>query len=185
MFAQKRKFRVYTSKNTFDENEALILNAELYNDAFDLVNTSDVNISLKNNLGKTYSYLFSKTSNAYQLKAGILPSGTYTYQAKTNLGKNLYQAEGQFIVNAQQLELKQSRANHQLMYLIASQSGGKMLFPNQISTIPDLIKANETVKTIAYEDRTYEELVDIKSIFFLLLLLLSGEWLMRKRNGEI
>ena len=180
----KRKFRVYTSKNTFDENEALILNAELYNDAFDLVNTSDVNISLKNNSGKTFSYLFSKTSNAYQLKAGILPSGTYTYQAKTSLGKNNYQSEGQFIINAQQLELRQSVANHQLLYLMANQNGGKMLYPNEISSIPDLIKANETVKTISFEDRTYEDLISIKALFFLILTLLSLEWFIRKRNSE-
>lgn len=180
----KRKFRVYTAKNTFDENESVILNAELYNDAFDLVNTPDVNISLKNNLGKTYSYLFSKTLNAYQLKAGVLPSGTYTYQAKTSLGKNNYQAEGQFIINAQQLELKQSVANHQLLYSMATQNGGKMLFPNQISTIPELIKANEKVKTISFEDRTYEELISLKALFFLILSLLTLEWFIRKRNAE-
>jgi hypothetical protein len=181
----KRKFRVYSPKNTFDENESVILNAELYNDAFELVNTADVNITLKNNSGKSYSFLFSRTSNAYQLKAGILPSGTYSYQAKTSLGKNSYQVEGQFIITAQQLELKQSVANHQLLYMMATQNGGKMVFPDQIGSIPSLIKANETVKTIAYEDRSYEELINLKFIFFLLLLLLSGEWFMRKRNGEI
>jgi hypothetical protein len=176
---------VYSPKNTFDENESVILNAELYNDAFELVNTADVNITLKNNSGKSYSFLFSRTSNAYQLKAGILPSGTYSYQAKTSLGKNSYQVEGQFIITAQQLELKQSVANHQLLYMMATQNGGKMVFPDQIGSIPSLIKANETVKTIAYEDRSYEELINLKFIFFLLLLLLSGEWFMRKRDGEI
>jgi hypothetical protein len=90
-----------------------------------------------------------------------------------------------FIITAQQLELKQSVANHQLLYMMATQNGGRMVFPDQIGSIPSLIKANETVKTIAYEDRSYEELINLKFIFFLLLLLLSGEWFMRKRDGEI
>jgi hypothetical protein len=180
----KRKFRVYSSKNTFDESETVILNAELYNDAFDLVNSSEVNITLKNNLGKTYSFLFSKTTNSYLLKAGVLPSGTYSYQAKTSLGKNNYQVEGQFIVNSQELELKQSVANHQLLYLMATQNGGKMLFPNQISSIPDLIKANETVKTIVFEDPSYEDLISLKALFFVILSLLTFEWFIRKRNAE-
>jgi len=181
----KRKFRVYSPKNTFDENESVILNAELYNDAFELVNTADVNITLKNNSGKSYSYLFSRTSNAYQLKAGILPSGEYSYQAKTSLGKSSYQVVGQFIITAQQLELKQSVANHQLLYVMATQNGGKMVFPDQVGTIPDLIKANETVKTIAFEDRSYEELISIKALFFLILSLLTLEWFVRKRNAEL
>ncbi len=181
----KRKFRVYSSKNTFDENEAILLNAELYNDAFDLVNSPDVNITLRNKSDKAYSFLFSKTSNAYFLNAGILPAGEYRYEAKTILGKKSHQAEGQIIVNEQQLELKQSKANHQLMYLLAMQNGGEMVFPHQIGSIPSLIKANETVKTIVYEDSIYEELIDLKFIFFLLLILLSVEWFMRKRNGEI
>ena len=90
-----------------------------------------------------------------------------------------------FIITAQQLELKQSVANHQLLYMMATQNGGKMVFPDQVGTIPDLIKANETVKTIAFKDRIYEELISIKSIFFLIVALLGLEWLSRKRNGEL
>jgi hypothetical protein len=75
----KRKFRVYSSKNAFDENEQVVLNAELYNDTYQLVNTPDVNIALKSKSGKGYSYLFSRTSNSYLLNLGILPEGEYSY----------------------------------------------------------------------------------------------------------
>lgn len=181
----KRKFRVYSSKNTFDENEQVLLNAELYNDAFELVNSPDVNISLKSKSGKAYSYIFSKTSNSYSLNAGILQAGEYRYTAKTELGKVSHQAEGQFIVTEQQAEFKQSLANHQLLYTMADQSGGKMLFPDQLKDLPGMIRANETVKTVSYEDRKYEELINIKFIFFLIVALLSIEWFSRKRNGEV
>ena len=89
------------------------------------------------------------------------------------------------LITAQQLELKQSVANHQLLYMMATQNGGKMVFSDQVGTIPDLIKANETVKTIAFEDRGYEELISIKSIFFLIVALLGLEWFSRKRSGEL
>lgn len=182
---EKRKFRVAPSKSTFDENEPVMINAELYNDAFELVNKPDVTLSLRSKEGKSYSFLFSRTLNAYQLDAGELTAGKYTYTAKTTLGSVNHRAEGQFIVNRQGAEFKQSIANHQLLYAISNQSGGKMLFPRQMDQLPELIRANEVVKSIAYENPTYRELIDLKGLFFVILTLLTLEWLMRKRSGEI
>ncbi|MEJ7780720.1 MAG: hypothetical protein WKF68_14145 [Daejeonella sp.] len=181
----KRKFRVYPSKNAFDENEHVILNAELYNDAFELVNTPDVNISLTNKGGKSYSFVFSRTGNAYNLDAGVLPAGAYSYNARTELGRTKHSAAGQFVITQQQAEFKQTRANHQLLFALSQQSGGKMIFPGQLQELPKLIKTNENVKTVSYEDRKYEELINMKLIFFLILALLTAEWFSRKRNGEV
>ena len=181
----KRKFRVYPAKNSFDENERVLLNAELYNDAYELLNTPDVSISLKNRDGESYSFLFSRSGNAYTLDAGILPAGEYSFDANTRLGTKAYKAAGQFLIRQQQAEFQQTRANHQLLFALAEQNGGSMIFPNQLSRLPELIKANENVKTIVYEDRKYEDAINYKIIFFLILALLSVEWFSRKRNGEV
>ncbi|HEY1009621.1 MAG TPA: hypothetical protein VGE58_05895 [Daejeonella sp.] len=181
----KRKFRVYPAKNAFDENEHVILNAELYNDAFELVNTPDVNISLRSKAGKSYPFVFSRTSNAYSLDAGILPAGEYSYTARTEYGKSRHSAAGKFVITQQQAEFKQTRANHQLLYAMAQQSGGKMIFPSQIGDLARYIKENENIKTVSYEDRKYEELINVKLLFFVILALLSLEWFSRKRNGEV
>ncbi|MDB5120614.1 MAG: hypothetical protein JWN56_1832 [Sphingobacteriales bacterium] len=181
----KRKFRVYTSKNTFDEQEHIILNAELYNDAYELINTPEVSISLKNKAGKNYNYIFSKEGNAYKLDAGILPTGEYSYEGKTQLGSKRYIASGQFVITEQQAELQQTVANHQMLYALSEQSGGKMIFPDQVSGLKTMIAANENVKTLSYQDSKYEEVIDLKTIFFLIIGLLTIEWFSRKRNGEI
>ncbi|MGB4776257.1 MAG: hypothetical protein WBP45_13865, partial [Daejeonella sp.] len=181
----KRKFKAYVAKNAFDESERIILNAELYNDSYELVNTPDVNISLKNKSGKTYSYLFSKSGNAYTLDAGILPGGEYSFDARTRLGNKTYTANGYFVITEQQSELQQTTANHQLLYAIAKQNNGQMIFPNQLNSLPELIKANENIKTVFYEDRKYEEIINFKLLFFVIAGLLSLEWFSRKRNGEI
>jgi hypothetical protein len=181
----KRKFRVYPSKNAFDENEHVILNAELYNNAFELVNTPDVNITLTSRGGKSYSFVFSRTTNAYSLDAGVLPAGEYSYNARTELGTDKHTAAGQFVITQQQAEFKQTRANHQLLYTLAQQSGGKMVFPSQMMDLAQLIKANENVKTVSYEDRKYEEPINLKLVFFIILVLLTVEWFSRKRYGEV
>jgi hypothetical protein len=181
----KRKFRVSTSKNNFDENEHVILNAELYNESFELVNTPDVNITLKNKAGRSFSFVFSRALNSYELDAGELPAGEYSYKSLTSLGKLKYQAEGQFIISSQEVEYKQIIADHQLLYAISMQNGGKMLFQNQLDELPELIRKNEKVKSISYENPNYSELIELELLFFLILVLLSTEWLSRKRNGEI
>lgn len=181
----KRKFRVFPARRSFDENDRVLLNGELYNDAYQLVNTPDVNVALKNGNGNNYTFLFNKTSNAYELDAGILPPGEYTFQASTRLGTKSYSSAGQFSISGQQAEFRRTTANHQLLYDLAFQSNGERIFPGRIDQLPRLIRANEQVKTIAYENRRYEDLINLKFLFFAILVFFSLEWLGRKRSGEV
>ena len=181
----KRKFKVYTAKNTFDENENVLINAVLYNDSYFSVNTPDVSIQLKNEEGKAYNFLFSRTESAYQLDAGMLPAGNYTYTATTTLGNKNHVAQGLFYVNALVAEYQQTIANHQLLNTMAVQTGGKMYMPQNLSHILNDISTNDQIKTLSYEDRKYEELINFKWVFALIVTLLTLEWFLRKRNGEI
>lgn len=181
----KRKFKVYTSKSTFEENENVLLNAALYNDAYEPVNTPDVKVQIKNAEGKVFNYTFSKFGAGYNLNAGTLPQGNYTYVASTALGDQKYTASGAFFVNALIAEYQQTTANHQLLYTMAQQSNGKMYQPANLLQIADELEKSGQVKTISYEDRKYEELISLKWIFVLIILVLTTEWFLRKRNGEV
>lgn len=183
--ANRQRFRVYPARNVFDEGESVILNAELYNDALELINTPDVKIELKSAAGKSYSFLFTRTGQSYQLDAGPLPVGEYTYNASTQNGKQDFKASGQFTIKQLNLEARQSAANHTLLNGLAKQSGGQIIKPSQINQLAELIRKNENIKTVVYEDKHYSDLIDMKWLFVLILLLLSTEWFLRKREGEV
>jgi hypothetical protein len=183
--ANRQRFRVYPARNVFDEGENVILNAELYNDALELINTPDVKVELKSAAGKNYSFLFTRAGQTYQLDAGILPISEYTYSASTQNGKQEFKASGQFTIKPLNLETRQSAANHALLKALAKQSGGQMIKPSQINKLADLIRKNENIKTVVYEDKHYSDLIDLKWLFGLILLLLSVEWFLRKREGEV
>ncbi|MFD2866188.1 hypothetical protein [Mucilaginibacter antarcticus] len=183
--ANRQRFRAYPAKNIFDEGENVLLNAELYNDALELVNTPDVKIEFKNAQGKNYSFLATRNGQSYRLDAGTLPVGEYTYSASTKLGPRAFNANGQLTVKPLNLEIRQSAANHQLLRNIAQQSGGKFMKPSEIDQLANLIKKNENIKTLVYEDKHYSDMIDVKWIFGLILLLLSAEWFLRKREGEV
>ena len=183
--ANRQRFTVYPAKNIFDEGEQVILNAELYNEALELLNNPDVKIDLKSSKGKNYSFLFTRTGKSYQLNAGTLPVGEYDYAATTKIGDKQFRATGQLTIKPLNLESRQSAANHQLLNTIAKQSGGQMLLPAQIKLLANLIRKNENIKTVVYEDKHFSDLIDLKWVFALLVTLLSAEWFLRKREGEI
>jgi len=183
--SNRQRFRVYPAKNVFDEGENVLINAELYNEALELVNTPDVKIDLKSDSGKSYSFLFTRNGQSYQLDAGTLPVGEYSYTATTQLGTQPFTAKGQLTVKPLNLETRQSAADHHLLADLAKQSGGQMLYPSQINQLADLIRKNDNIKTVVYEDKHYSDLVDLKWIFVVILALLSVEWFLRKREGEV
>jgi hypothetical protein len=183
--ANRQRFRVYPARNVFDEGENVILNAELYNDALELINTPDVKINMKSQAGKNYSFLFTRSGQSYQLDAGTLPVGEYSYTATAQNGTQQFKASGALTVKPLNLETRQSAANHQLLNTMAKQSGGQMLYPAQINQLADLIRKNDNIKTVVYEDKHYSDIIDVKWLFVLILLLLSGEWFLRKREGEV
>jgi hypothetical protein len=181
----KRKLRVYPAKNRFTDNEPVIINAELYNDAYEAVSDAEISIDFTHSSGKKYSFLFSKKDTFYELNAGLLPEGEYAFIASTNYSNKKQNAAGNFIVEKTNLETGQTTAQHQTLYHLSSGSGGQMVYPDNISSLTGLIKQNEKIKTISYQDKTYRDLADLKWVFFLLLLVLSTEWFLRKRNGVI
>lgn len=181
----KRKFRVYPAKNSFLANENIILHAELYDDAYALVNEPEVSVEIKSEEGKKFSYMFSKQDKVYQLDAGILPPGAYNFIAKTQLGAKKYQAQGQFLIEDLNIELMKTTADHQLLYNLSALGGGALVYPNEIRNLEKLITDNEEIKTISFSENSYDELINLKWFFALLIVLLASEWFLRKRNGEI
>lgn len=181
----KRKFRAYPVKSAFDENERVMFKALLYNDSYQPINTPDVNIEFRNEKGKTYPFTFSKFESSYQLDAGILPPGNYSYTANTSFGAQKYQAKGSFFVNVLNAEFQQTIANHHLLYQLSSQTNGKLFMPANLLGIKDELRKSEQMKTLSYEDLKYEELISLKWLLALILILLSTEWFIRKRNAAL
>ncbi len=179
----KRKFRITPGKNIFNENEPIYFDGELYNDNYELINEPDATMVITNAEGKAFDFTFNKTGRSYTLSAGIFPVGNYTFQAAvTNAGQQL-KATGQFSVQPVQLELFETTANHNLLRLLSDKFGGAMVYPADMATISDLIKNKGTVKPVIYQTTKTRALINLKWLFFLLLLLITGEWFLRRYFG--
>ncbi len=178
----KNKFKIILEK-TFWENEEIVINAELYNDSYELVNTPDVTISFADSSSGKYNFMFNKTSKAYTLNAKILPPGNYHYTASTKLGDKLYVKKGEFQILPLIIEANNTIADIQLLQNLAHKFGGTLFLPNKLDDLADAINNNKNIASIIYEEQEVKEWIHIKWIFLVLIILLSIEWYLRKRNG--
>ena len=178
----RTRFRLI-NKNNFAENEPVTFNADVYNDNYELINTPDVTIVLKNSDNKSFTYNFSKTDKGYTLNAGFLPSGQYTYKAEVKVNEKINQVSGQLSVSALQVEQIETVADHRLLYTLAAKSGGKMFYPNELKILSNELLARNDIKTLSYSHYKLRNLVDWKLIFYILLAMLTVEWFLRKRTG--
>ncbi|NVO18810.1 MAG: hypothetical protein HXX13_03870 [Bacteroidetes bacterium] len=180
--SDKSQFRVIL-KNNFTEDETVEIDAELYNDSYELVNEPDVNIVVTDKSGKTFPFSFSRTVNAYYLNAGSFPPGEYTYKASTSYSGKSFQKTGSFVVMAINEELLNTVANHNLLFTLAGQHNGEMLHPSDMNKLIDILNKREDIKTVTYAQKKYTDLVNIFWVFLLIISLLSAEWFLRKRSG--
>ena len=179
----KRKFRVNLSKNIFDENEPILMDAELYNDSYELINDPDVSVVITNSDGKDFPFTFNKVNSAYRLNAGIFPVGNYSYRASTFYAGSELSYTGQFSVQPVQKEIYETTADHTILQLLSDKFGGAMLYPAQINNLASQIVEKGNVKPVIYQTSKTRSVINLKWIFFLLLFLLSLEWFMRRYNG--
>lgn len=178
----KSFFRIHCP-NSFKEDEPVEMDAELYNPSYQLINDPEVNIVITNAAGKKFNFTFSRTSNAYHLNAGQLQAGIYSYEATVKVGEQLYTKKGEFNLTPVQLEATHTIADHHLLYQLANEHSGKMIFPNQIEELPKLLENRDDIKPVIYSHVAYSPLIDLKWVFFVLLALASIEWFIRKWNG--
>ncbi len=179
----KWKFRVSVNKNIFNENEKIILDAELYNESYELINDADASLIITNSEGKDFNFTFNKTPNAYTLNAGNFPVGNYKFKGTVNSnGKELIY-NGQFSVQPVQLEIYETTADHGILKILSEKHGGNMVLPNDMTSIASLLEGKGEVKPIMYQTSKTRSVINLKWIFFILLVLLTLEWFFRRYFG--
>ncbi len=127
-----------------------------------------------------YSFVHTKGNQGYSL-AGLKP-GVYQYTAVGILNGKKNQYSGEFLVTEELSELMESTANHQLLRELSAQTKGKFYQASQISELtkdltiqdfPDVLHASESLL----------HWIQLTWILWLLIILASVEWALRKYKG--
>jgi len=171
-------------KESYLTNENLSLTAELRNPSRELVNEPDVHITIvEKNSKKTYEYDFAKGDLNYHLNAGMFPEGIYKFNARTKLGDIEYSADGSFVVTTLCIEAQDLTAKIERMRLLAEQTGGKDYYITDIQSLTKDLYNDTRITSISREETRYDDLINLKWLFFSILALITIEWILRKVVG--
>ena len=169
-----------TAERIYRENEPVTLQAEFYDDNYELTNKPAVQCTLQSKETQPSKYDFNPSGSGYTLALGTLTAGHYSYHASTTFAGKNYTASGSFIVEALDLEQLSMVADHTLLNTIAQTSGAQMLSPGDIGNLADLLADRDDMKSIIYTHKQYTPLLDLPLLFILIILLLAIEWAGRK-----
>jgi hypothetical protein len=173
------------AKETYYSNEPVIITAELRNPNNELVTDPDLTIQIENKLtGETYDYTFSKRDHDYELNAGLLPEGLYTYKVQAQMGERKINVNGTFSVVAIGIEAQQLTADIDRMRTIARLTNGNCYTARELQQLFADLHNDSRITSVEHHESRFEDLIHSKWIFFVLIGLAAIEWLLRKMFGS-
>lgn len=179
----KRKFRSYPIQQEFTDTEPVVFESQVYNDIYEPVFGNTIEISIIDDQGEQngYTYVTSPGNTRYQI--GGLKEGVYHYRAKTTINQQVEQVEGEFAVIRHQSELRNLTADFDLLRRLSANTGGKFFLAEESNKLSEVLRQT-TAESIIHTEETYTSIINLKIVFWLLLLLVSGEWFLRKYHGS-
>lgn len=164
---QKPQFS-FTSKNTLGEL--------VYGNLIELTLEKD-NKNIAN-----YKLKVSESNSFYSIAP--LESGFYSFRASTVIGGKRLMSRGSFSVETLQLENKNLQADFDAIRVLSQNTAGQFYQAAQVAQLADWLKAQDfKQKVVANEEKIF-----LNHLFwplFLLLVLISVEWIARKILGDV
>jgi hypothetical protein len=179
----KRKFRVYPISAEFDAGDRVVFQTEIYNDIYEKIYGQEVRLDISNEKGETQNYTYTYTAENPRFEISGLPEGVYRYRASANLRNGPEQVSGQFVVKNTDLEAQNTTADFGLLRELARQSGGQFVQPTTVESLVQRMTSNRPPDRLDSTEQM-AELIQLKWLFFVLLLMAALEWGLRKYSGS-
>lgn len=180
-----RPVRVRATQDLFDTTEPARFTGQVYDETLEPVSDADVHLTITTPEGTELPFPMRPLGNGrFDVDAGALPEGDYAYTARAERqGVPLGEDRGSFAVGTLDLELRNLTADHALMAELARRSGGEAFFPDELT--PLAASLEERMVPRAVETTSDTELRRLTPLLALIIVLLAGEWVVRKRAGMV
>lgn len=178
----KRKLRVYPLKTPLSLGEKVVFETEIYNAIYEKLYNLPIKLTIKDEKGFTRNYTYSTSADNTKFEISGLPAGVYRFNASaTVLGKS-EQSTGEFVIQDLQIENINLTADFDVLRQLSNKTGALFVQKNEFEKLKQKILSHEVPDKIeATED--LKEMINLRWIFFLILTLLTAEWVMRKYLG--
>jgi len=178
----KRKLRLQYPK-IISQGNSFQINAQLYNDNYQLIDDADVRLYLYDKDKTEYIYTLNSNGNTYNTSIDNLNYGTHQFKVVSKFNDQQTQQRGTFAVLESQLEQHKLEADWTTLKKISDNTQGLFLQKKDFDNYAEIIINNIEAQSQVYFSKQLSDLIKQKSIFLLLLLSLILEWGIRKRLG--
>ena len=180
----KRKFRFYPVNDEFYATDPVLFDTEVYNDVYQKIYGQKISLRITDEKGAAFSYSFVNTEANSRFEVKGLKEGIYKYTATAVLAGNKTETvSGEFTVKELLLEALNTTANYNVLRELSRKTGGTFFKAEQLpTTVLESLK-KDSFKSIIHTNEELIDLISFKTIFFIVLLLASLEWFLRKYKG--
>lgn len=177
----KSRFRIQYDKKV-QEGRDIEFTAEYYNENYELDNEKEVTHTITSENNEDYSFVYSKNTNSnYSLKVSSLSPNKYYFTSVYNNSDLII--KGQFTVFPKLLEGIETRANHQFLHQLSTESNAQVFPEFNIEQISSVLLNSPLNKTIMHSTEKVESAINKVWILILVLLFIFTEQIVRKYNG--
>ena len=177
-----KKSLVVEHESFYNSGEAIEITAQYFNKNYEFDEKARLTIAVTNTKTKqTKYYDLLKGNNAYKVNLDGLKAGSYTFTVKELNSKTTYSSS--FEILAFDIEKQFVNPDVEKLTQLATQTEGKIYFPNQIDALIKSLLENENYKAIQKNVVTKTPLIDWFWLLILILIVLATEWFIRKYNG--
>ena len=182
-----RPVRVDPVQDVFAGGERVELTGQVYDESLEPVSDATVDVIVRAENGTEYDLSMKpRGSGQYGLDAGVLPEGTYAFEAAGRLdGRTLGTDQGQFSVGELTVEYRETRADPSLMRQLAKRSGGQAFTADAVQDVPRAVQQANAFQASTFETEREFELWRLWGFLVVILACLAGEWALRKRFGLV
>ncbi len=181
-----RRFRVQPVKSAFSGQDPVEFTGQLYDENYSPVDDATVQTTITG-AGRANDIVLNSLGNGqYDGTLDRLDEGDYTYVATAQRNGNVVgQDRGTFSVGGLNVEFLDTRLNKQLLQQIADRTGGKYYDVDAVGSLPEDVASRPNFKSREWTHTREFELWNERWTLTAIVLLLSIEWFLRKRNGMI
>jgi hypothetical protein len=183
--SNKRRDRLEINvENSYPANSTIIMSAFYTDKNYQFDSRAALELSITNKeTNEVVKIPFSLINNSYQVEIENLVSGNYFFSVEVlDQEINKY---GSFKITDYQIEEQFTSANLNKLQQLATKTGGKLFYKNQIDDLTNELLDNKSFYRVQKSLVKQQNLIDWKWILFFVIVLLTVEWFVRKYHGKV
>jgi hypothetical protein len=169
-----------TESNRYNVGDKVHINAKVYDENYRPTNDFSLSVTLEAGGNSSKVAMTPLGNGEYQGEVSLAGEGVYALKASASYGgRVLAQSEKRILSEIPQLEMSEVRLNKPLLQELSKTTGGRYYDLEDASQLASHISIKEKVSTEKGEIRAGRG----PEMFIAFVLLLSAEWLLRRRKG--